>query len=153
MTILRVQLLDSLYFKRYHKEMPTWIFVAMLIISALILVGLGAWVMIRAMSDNPHVHKYSRLRYVYLAKQRKLRRALKSLSKAQAAVASEEKALEEVSAQWDNRAAKYPILGETAKSTYRRALVNQEGAPEFTTTYLPKEKFNYRKTKGNRNDF
>lgn len=140
MTILRVELLSSFYFQRYHKEMPTMILVALSIISALILIGLGTWVMIRAISENPHVQKFSRLKYVVLAKGRKLRRAQKALAKAEAAVAAEEKALEEVTAQWDNRALKYPVLAESAKSTYRRALVNQEGAPEFTTTYLPNDK-------------
>jgi hypothetical protein len=150
MTILRGDLLRSLYFDRYHKEMPATVFVALIIISALILVGLGSWVLIRAINENPHVQKYSRLRYVYLAKNRKLRRAMKNLAKAEAAVATEEKALEEVSAQWDNRAAKYPVLAESAKSTYRRALVNQEGTPEFTTTYLPNEKISLRKSSKDR---
>ncbi|MCX6485725.1 MAG: hypothetical protein NTX78_03680 [Rhodoluna sp.] len=150
MTILRVDLLKSLYFDRYHKEIPATVFVALIIISALILVGLGSWVLIRAINENPHVQKYSRLRYVYLAKNRKLRRAMKKLAKAEAAVATEEKALEEVSAQWENRAANYPVLAESAKSTYRRALVNQEGTPEFTTTYLPNEKTSLRKSNKDR---
>ena len=150
MTILRGDLLKSLYFDRYHKEMPATVFVALIIISALILVGLGSWVLIRAINENPHVQKYSRLRYVILAKNRKLRRAMKKLAQAEAAVTAEEKALEEVSAQWDNRAAKYPVLAESAKSTYRRALVNQEGAPEFTSTYLPNEKISFRKASKDR---
>lgn len=140
MTVLRGDLLKTLYFDRYHHDMPAIVYVSLLIISALILVGLGSWVLIRAIDENPHVQKYSRLRYVALAKNRKLRRALKKLSKAEAAIAAEEKALEEVSAQWDNRAEKYPVLAQSAKSTYRRALVNQEGTPEFTSTYLPNDK-------------
>ena len=80
-----------------------------------------------------------------MAKGRKLRRALKGLAKAEAAVAAEEQALAEVSAQWENRASKYPILADSAKSTYRRALVNQEGTPDFTTKYLPKEKGFFKK--------
>jgi hypothetical protein len=70
---------------------------------------------------------------------------MKSLSKAEAAVEAEKRALEEVSAQWRNRAEKYTVLGESAKSAYRRALVNQVGVPEFTTSYLPKEKFAFKK--------
>ena len=135
MTMLRMNFLTSLYFDKTQENMPTGLWWATLIISLFILIGLGAWIMIRAMMENPHEQKYSRLRYVFLAKKRKHRRALKKLARAEADVASEQKALDEVSLQWENRAAKYPILGESAKSTYRRALVNQVGTPDFTTTY------------------
>lgn len=153
MTMLRMNLLTSLYFEKTQDPMPTALWWATLIISLFILVGLGAWIMIRAMMENPHEQKYSRLRYVYLAKKRKHRRAMKKLAKAEADVASEQRALDEVSVQWENRAAKYPILGDSAKSTYRRALVNQVGTPEFTTTYLPKERSSLKRNRRDRSDF
>ena len=110
--------------------------------------------MIRAMNENPHEGKYSRLRFSYLAKKRKLRRKLRQVNQAEALVAGEEKALEEVRAQWKNRAEKYVQVGEIAKSTYRRALVNQIGTPDFTTSYLPKEKFSFKRTsRKDPNDF
>lgn len=139
MTMLRMNLLEFFYKKRNKKMMPDDIYYGAFILTVFILVGLGLWVMIRAMSDNPHEDKFSRLKFVQLSKKRKLRRALRKLAQAQSLVANEEKALAEVSAQWENRAAKYSVLGESAKSTYRRAIVNQEGNPDFTTTYLPKE--------------
>ena len=145
MTMLRINLLTTLYFVRYQKDMPPLLWWATFFISLFILVGLGAWIMIRAMNDNPHEQKFSRLSYVLLAKKRKVRKALKKLSRAEAVVAAEEKALDEVSAQWRNRAEKYLVLGESAKSAYRRALVNQVGAPEFTTSYLPKESYSLKK--------
>lgn len=140
MTMLRMNLLEFYYKKTNKKQMPDDIYYGTFILTVFILVGLGLWVMIRSMADNPHEEKYSRLQFVQLSKKRKLRRNLKKLAKAQALVANEEKALAEVSAQWENRAAKYPVLGESAKSAYRRAIVNQEGQPEFTTTYLPKDR-------------
>jgi hypothetical protein len=140
MSMLRMNLLEDFYKQKQKHAMPDSIYYSTFILTVFIMVGLGLWVLIRSMSDNPHEDKFSRLRFVHLSKQRKLRRALKGLAKAQALVANEQEALSEVTAQWRNRAAKYPILGESAKSTYRRAIVNQEGQPEFTTTYLPKDR-------------
>ena len=154
MTFLRFNLLQTLYFDKYQKNMPSGLAIATFIISLFILVGLGAWIMIRAMSENPHEGKYSRLRFSYLSKKRKLRRKLRQVNQAEALVAGEEKALEEVRAQWKNRAEKYVQVGEIAKSTYRRALVNQIGTPDFTTSYLPKEKFSFKRTsRKDPNDF
>lgn len=152
MTIIRINFLKKSYFDAKSEEMPANLQFATFVLSLFILIGLGSWLMIRAMAENPHEQKYSRLRYVTFAKTRKLRRAQKALSKAQADVRAEEAALAEVIAQWQNRAAKYPELAESAKSTYRRALVNQEGTPDFTTTYLPKEKFSFKRNRGARND-
>jgi hypothetical protein len=140
MTIIRINFLKNSYFEAKSEEMPGNLEFATFVLSLFILIGLGSWLMIRAMSENPHEEKYSRLRFVTLSKTRRLNRALKALSKAEADVAAEETALAEVSAQWDNRAKKYPELAESAKSAYRRALVNQAGTPDFTTTYLPKER-------------
>lgn len=149
MTILRVQLLVDYYREKNLEKMPFWMQIAAGIFSVFILVGLGAWVMIRAMQENPDEAKFSRVRYKFFSTKGKYRKAMKRLAKAEADVAAEEKLLEAIIQQWDNRAAKYPELGESAKSAYRRALVNQQGTPDFTTTYLPKEKF---KLRSNRRD-
>ena len=148
MTIIRINFLKKSYFDANSEEMPGNLQTAAFILSLFILIGLGSWLMIRAMSENPHEQKYSRLRYVTLAKNRKLLRAQKSLSKALADVTAEEAVIAEIAAQWTNRAAKYPEVAQSAKSTYRRALVNQQGAPEFTATYLPKEQSNLKKNRG-----
>jgi Tfp pilus assembly protein PilO len=147
MTILRMELLIKWYRETNLEEMPQLLQVATSIFSVFILVGLGAWVMIRAMQDNPDELKQSKIKFVFTNAKSKLRKSLKKLAKAEAAVAAEEKLLAEISAQWDNRAARYPEVGESAKSAYRRALVNQAGTPEFTTTYLPKDKFSLRRPK------
>lgn len=147
MTILRMQLLIKWYRETNLEEMPQLLQVATSIFSVFILVGLGAWVMIRAMQDNPDEIKQSKIKFVFTNTKSKLRKSRKRLAKAEAAVAAEENLLAEISAQWDNRAARYPEVGESAKSAYRRALVNQAGTPEFTTTYLPKDKFSLRRPK------
>jgi len=121
--------------------MPQALYIATFIISLFILVGLGGWLMIRAMGENPHEQKFGRLEYIQISKQKKLRRAKRHLAKAEALFVGEEKALKEILTQWGSRAGDYLVLGESAKSTYRRALVNQVGDPEFTTKYLPKERF------------
>jgi hypothetical protein len=140
MTTVRMNFITSSYAEENPQAMPGSLQASLFVVNILILVGLGSWLMIRAMAENPHEQKYSRLSFVTLSKTRRLNRALKALSAAEADVAAEETALAEVSAQWDNRAKKYPELAESAKSAYRRALVNQAGTPEFTTTYLPKER-------------
>jgi len=116
----------------------------------LILVGLGLWVLIRALNANPHRNRFSRLKYVYFNKQRSLRRAEARKAKAEADLEAELKVLAEVSEQWDKRAQSYSQVSEAAKSVYRRALVNQQGAPEFTTEYLPEAKFKIKKSRKQR---
>ncbi len=149
MTILRINLLAKDYkkFDEKHMDMPVLLWWAVLIFSFLILVGLGAWVLVRAMNSNPHHSKYSRLIYVYFAKVKELRRAEESQAKSEADLEAELKVLAEVGSQWDMRASVYDQVGESAKAVYRRALVNQVGVPEFTTEYLPESKFKIKKSK------
>jgi hypothetical protein len=145
MTILRVNLVDNMYFDRYQKIIPSLLNSAVFIFSVLILVGLGSWVLIRALNSNPHQGRFSRLKFVYFNKQRALRSAQSDQAKSEADLESEIKTLAEIESQWDRRADSYEQVGESAKSVYRRALVNQQGAPEFTTEYLPESKFRIRK--------
>jgi hypothetical protein len=99
------------------------------------------------MNANPHNAKYSRLLYVYFSKVRGLRKAEESQARAEADLEAELKVLAEVGAQWDLRASVYDQVAESSKAVYRRALVNQVGVPEFTTEYLPENKFKIRKSK------
>jgi hypothetical protein len=147
MTILRVNLMAKLYVERYNSPLPGDLRVAIWIFSVLILVGLGSWVLIRALNANPHKNRYSRLKYVYFNKQRALRVAEARQAKAEADLEAELKALAEVTEQWDKRAQSYAQVGEASKSVYRRALVNQIGEPDFTTEYLPDSKLKVKPTK------
>lgn len=147
MTVLRTDLIADFYFQRYQKPLEGFLEIAIFIFSVLILVGLGLWVLIRALNANPHRNRFSRLKYVYFNKQRSLRRAEARRAKAEADLEAELKVLAEVSEQWDKRAQSYGQVSEAAKSVYRRALVNQQGTPEFTTEYLPDTKFKVKRTR------
>jgi len=148
MTVLRTNLIKEFYVARYQKPMEFWpLEVVVYVFSVMILIGLGAFLMIRAMDHNPHRSRFSRLKYVYFAKRRALRRSESELDAARKALEQETKTLQFIEDQWDKRAASYPQVGEAAKSVYRRALVNQLGTPEFTTEYLPDTKFRIRRSK------
>jgi hypothetical protein len=147
MTILRTNLIEDFYFLRYQKPLEGPLEIAIFIFSVLILVGLGLWVLIRALNANPHRSRFSRLKYVYFNKQRALRKAEAAQAKAEADLEAELKVLDEVSEQWDKRALSYAQVSEASKSVYRRALVNQVGVPEFTTEYLPEAKFKIKKSR------
>lgn len=147
MTVLRFNLLAASYKDRTGHSMDILTSVATGIFTFLILVGLGCWVLIRSMKTNPHKSRVSRLLFVYFKRNNKLRKLENSLAKTEAELAAELKLLDEISAQWDMRSAVYDQVAESAKSVYRRALVNQVGTPEFTTEYLPESKFKLKKTK------
>jgi hypothetical protein len=89
---------------------------------------------------------------VYFNKLRALRLAQAKLQKTEADLESLHKQLASVGDHWDLRAASYPQVGESAKSVYRRALVNQQGTPIFTTEYLPENKFKIKKPRKASND-
>ena len=147
MTVLRFNLMLDFYVARYQKPMPDDIQLAVFIFSLLILVGLGLWILIRSMNSNPHKGRYSRLLFVYFNKLRALRLAEARLQKTEADLETSLKQLEVIGAQWDARANSYPQVGESAKAVYRRALVNQQGSPEFTTQYLPESKFKIKRSR------
>jgi hypothetical protein len=147
MTYLRLNLIDFYYFQKNQIHLEGPMYYAVLVFSVLILVGLGSWVLIRAISVNPHRNRYSRLKFVYFNKQRALRKAEVKLAKAEADLEAELKILAEVEEQWQRRSATYGQVGEAAKSVYRRALVNQVGTPDFTTEYLPESKFKIKKSR------
>lgn len=154
MTYLRFYLLQDLYKLKVHKPLPAPLAISIFIISLFILIGLGLWIMVRAMSENPHEGKYSRLRFSFLAKQRKLRRKLRQVNDAKALVKNEENAIEKIREKWQKRTEEYEQLGAAAKSAYRRALVNQFGTPDFTTAYLPKDNSRLNNSRRKeRNDF
>jgi hypothetical protein len=152
MTVLRFNLMLAFYFDRWKKPMPDDIQVAVFIFSLLILVGLGLWILIRSMNSNPHKSRYSRLLFVYFNKVRALRLAEARLQKTEADLETSRKQLEVISEQWDKRAASYAQVGESAKAVYRRALVNQQGSPEFTTEYLPESIFKIKRVRKQAND-
>lgn len=154
MSILRFQLLQKNYADTHklEPEMPILLQFAAGLFTFLILLGLGAWVLIRSMKTNPHKQKAARLTYFAFTKNNHLKKAKKALAKVEAELETETKKLEVIREHWALRAQTYDQVGESAKSVYRRALVNQIGSPDFTTEYLPESKFKLRKTRGPQNE-
>jgi hypothetical protein len=155
MSILRFQLLQANYASSHKKapDMPILLQFAAGMFTFLILIGLGTWVLTRAMKVNPHKHKVGRLVFVRYGAEDKLRKAEKRLNKTQALLKQEEDLLAEISRQWELRSNSYGQVSESSKAVYRRALVNQLGAPEFTTEYLPEEKFKLKGKQKKKNEF
>jgi hypothetical protein len=146
MSILRFDLLRTNYAELHKKapEMAPLLSIAAGTFTFLILIGLGSWVLIRAMNSNPHKGRASRLKFAYLTKQKQIKSCEEKLKRALSLLESEKHMLAEVAKQWELRAAVYDQVSESAKSVYRRALVNNLGSPEFTTEYLPESKFKLR---------
>jgi hypothetical protein len=153
MTVLRINLLSTSYEEREKVEMPTLLWIATLIFTFLILIGLGTWILVRSMRSNPHRDRSSRLIFVYFNKKKALSNAKRKLEKAESYLEEELKSLATISNQWDLRAASYDQVSESAKSVYRRALVNQMGEASFTTQYLPESKFKLRRLKKKQNEY
>lgn len=121
---------------------------AIQILSLFLLIGYGLWILIRAIRHNPHETKSSRLQFIQKSKTSKLNRKLRNLAKTVAAVESVAQRLDRLIAEnWSIEEQKHEHLRETAKSVYRRSLANAYGDPEFTTKYLPKSKFQFKKNR------
>lgn len=143
MTQIRFNLIKDSYFRAKSEPLENnqLLSLSILIFSALILIGLGAWLMIKSMHTNPHETKYSRLMFVYFGRVKQLRRAEKRTLNARASLESEATKLGSVRSQWSARSKDYRTLGKAAKSAYRRALVNSFGEVEYTNAYLPEDRF------------
>ena len=138
LTILRMNLLQKEYYAKENESMPANLFWATLLFSLLILIGLGSWILVKAINQNPHQWRYSRLVFARRLKEGKKARAERKLAGAQAALENEMQALNETQKRWELRQDSYQQLGKSAKFVYRRALANQQRNPEFTRAYLSK---------------
>lgn len=150
MTELRYNLIAKSYFDRWQTPLEGPLSIALRVFSLLVLVGLGAWLMFNELNTNPHEAKFSRLRFAQLRLSRRLRKAEEKLERATADLDREHKLMDAVISNWDLRVNRFEKLRDASKSTYRRALVNKTGETDFTTSYLPKEKFKIRLPRRNR---
>jgi hypothetical protein len=148
MTQLRYNVMLG-YFANSSTEDTPQMKAAIFILSLFLLVGFGLWIMIRAIKSNPHETKFSRLNFILKSKTAKLRRKQRAHAKFLAITKAIQEDLDAVHEQWQVRRDSYLQLAETAKSVYRRALVNSAGEVEFTTKYLPLDKFSMRRPRGN----
>jgi hypothetical protein len=138
LTILRMNLLQKEYSDKESESMPANLFWATLLFSLLILIGLGSWILVKAINQNPHQWRYSRLVFAWRLKENKKARAEKELARAQAQLENEIQGMEEIQKLWKLRQDSYQQLGKSAKFVYRRALANQHRDPDFTKSYLSK---------------
>jgi hypothetical protein len=105
--------------------------------NALMLVGLGMWLLLTAARSNHHEREHRRLSLAIHT----LREKLAKQQSKQAAILAEIPTLElslKVSQESyaDAVEASRVELADAAKSVYRRSLINQMGAVEFTSAYM-----------------
>ncbi len=136
MTLLRYNVLISYFSKTNTEDTPLMRF-AILMLSLFLLIGFGLWIGIRAMRDNPHETRYSRLKFILKSKQNKLARKIRAAGASQVAAENSKNLLAKKRGAFGNQVNRFDVLGTNTKSTYRRALVNEVGDPEFTTKYIP----------------
>lgn len=119
----------------------------------IMLVGLGTWLMVMAARSNHHQHEYVTISfYVELLKLRTAS-ARARLVKLEAKRPVIENSLSVIESSYEDAvSASATELAEAAKSVYRRSLVNQFGAVEFTSAYLGSEASPTKKT-GFKNQF
>ena len=101
------------------------------------LIALGTWLMLETSRSNPHEREMVRLQLAERTALENLQAATEQITGLQAQVPILELALKISEESYrDAVQAVGKTLAETAKSVYRRALVNQTGSVDFTTAYL-----------------
>jgi hypothetical protein len=111
-----------------------FLFVAL---NLILLTALGGWLVFLAIRENHHEHDSLRLQ---LEKHRVTRKIISEERKLSRARAKETLSIESLKALGEEldqaiNASRHD-LGEAAKAVYRRALVNEAGNPDFTSSYL-----------------
>jgi hypothetical protein len=113
--------------------------VVLQIMNFLMLIGLGAWLIFMAVRRNPHQNNFLRLELRH-------RNLIKKIEKSTTSLVSLESALPAVRLHRDasessfsaNLATATGELVKATKSTYRRALINEFGSKDFTSSYFKK---------------
>jgi hypothetical protein len=147
MTYIRFQVLLGYLDKTDIEDTPAIEF-TLLALSFFLLIGFGLWVMLRTMKSNPHEMRFSRLKFILVAKNNKLERKRRLASKVQGEIENAQSAIERIKAAWSNRRSTYTQAGIYAKQAYRRALVNTMRDIDFTTSYLENEQVSLKRVSG-----
>lgn len=101
------------------------------------LLALGTWLMLTAARSNPHEREVGRLQLAERIALEKLQSTTEQITSLEAEIPVLDLAVRVSEESYkDAVLAAGKSLGEAAKSVYRRALVNQYGAVDFTTAYL-----------------
>jgi hypothetical protein len=101
------------------------------------LLALGTWLMLSTARSNPHERELGRLQLAERTAVENVQSATEKLTTLEAEIPILELAVRVSEDSYkDAIMAAGQSLGEAAKSVYRRALVNQFGAVDFTTAYM-----------------
>lgn len=110
------------------------------IMNVLMLVGLGSWLLFSQSRRNHHEVEYSRVSLSMIKLRKKLIRADQKYIEIQSRIPALEQAVGVTHESFeDAMKAATGELAETAKSVYRRALVNLFGSVDFTSSYIGDE--------------
>lgn len=101
------------------------------------LVALGTWLMLETSRSNPHEREIIKAQLAERIALQNLQAATESITGKEAELPILEWALRISEESYEDAVQTVgKTLAETAKSVYRRALVNQSGSVDFTTAYL-----------------
>ncbi|MEY3538302.1 MAG: hypothetical protein RL645_1116 [Actinomycetota bacterium] len=101
------------------------------------LLALGSWLMLSTARSNPHEREIGRLQLAERVAQENVQGAIERITSLEAEIPILELAVRVSEESYkDAVLAAGHSLAEAAKSVYRRALVNQFGAVDFTTAYM-----------------
>ena len=107
------------------------------IASAMMLIGLGVWLIMAAMHDNPHIRFYLR-NWLHLQRiESELQKIAVSVESQSSLIEMAENAHAAAKSAFEDAINAYRLeLAVAAKDVYRRSFINAFGKPSFTATYL-----------------
>ena len=101
------------------------------------MIALGGWLLFLALRENDHELRALRLKMTIHSTDLASIRFEKKVSRLDLRVSIAQETINAFLEEQENAlTASRRSLGEAAKAVYRRALINQEGDPEFTSSYF-----------------
>jgi hypothetical protein len=108
-----------------------------LALSLVLMIALGGWLLFLALRENDHELRALRLKMTIHSTDLASIRFEKKVSRLDLRVSIAQETISAFLEEQENAlTASRRSLGEAAKAVYRRALINQEGDPEFTSSYF-----------------
>ena len=108
-----------------------------LALSLVLMIALGGWLLFLALRENDHELRALRLKMTIHSTDLASIRFEKKVSRLDLRVSIAQETINAFLEEQENAlTASRRSLGEAAKAVYRRALINQEGDPEFTSSYF-----------------
>lgn len=140
MTVVRMDYISSLA-EQEGEAMNDYMYYGLYAGNLIMLIGLGTWLLVLAAKANHHQHEFVLITFFRSWLQIRMAKNNSNLVKLQSKKPVIEEALTVISQSYqDAVTASAAELAEAAKAVYRRSLVNQFGAVEFTSAYLTDSK-------------